>query len=79
MTSAAAARLAVINEKSQAALSKALATIEQLGGAMPEDEPALEHIREAEKRLKAAQPKEPKALLSSPSVCTGQALRLASA
>jgi hypothetical protein len=28
-------------------------TIEELGGTMPEDEPALDHIKEAEKRLKA--------------------------
>lgn len=41
-------------------------TIRQLGGTMPEDEPALEHIREAEKRLKAAAPKEPKPLPSKP-------------
>jgi hypothetical protein len=32
-------------------------TIEGLGGTMPEDEPALDHIREAKKRLKAAEPK----------------------
>lgn len=44
------------------------ATIKQLGGTMPEDEPALEHIREAEKRLKAAQPKEQKALPSKPPI-----------
>ena len=37
-------------------------TIASLGGTMPEDEPALEHIREAEKRLKAAQPKRPNIL-----------------
>lgn len=30
-------------------------TIAEIGGTMPEDEPALEHIREAEKRLKAAE------------------------
>lgn len=33
-------------------------TIESLGGTMPEDEPALEHIKEAEKRLKSIHPKE---------------------
>ena len=33
------------------------ATIRGLGNSMPEDEPALEHIREAEKRLKALPPK----------------------
>ena len=43
-------------------------TIKGLGGTMPEDEPALEHIREAEKRLKnAAQQQEPKILPSKPS------------
>lgn len=31
------------------------ATIKGLGGTMPEDEPALEHIKEAEKRLKKAE------------------------
>lgn len=31
-------------------------TIADLGGTMPEDEPALEHIKEAEKRVKAALP-----------------------
>jgi KilA-N domain len=31
-------------------------TIKGLGGTMPENEPALEHIKEAEKRLKAARP-----------------------
>jgi hypothetical protein len=41
-------------------------TIKGLGGTMPEDEPALEHIREAEKRVKASQPKEPKGLPSKP-------------
>lgn len=30
-------------------------TIKGLGGTMPEDEPALEHVKEAEKRLKAAE------------------------
>lgn len=30
-------------------------TIKGLGGTMPEDEPALEHVRAAEKRLKAAE------------------------
>lgn len=33
-------------------------TIEGLGGTMPEDEPALEHIKNAEKRIKATQPKQ---------------------
>lgn len=33
-------------------------TIERLGGTMPEDEPALEHIKQAEKRLKSISPKE---------------------
>jgi hypothetical protein len=33
---------------------------------MPEDEPALEHIRMAEKRLKDAKPKERKALPKRP-------------
>ncbi len=41
-------------------------TIRQLGGTMPEDEPALEHIREAEKRLKASVAKEPRALPAKP-------------
>lgn len=42
-------------------------TIEQLGGTMPENEPALEHIREAEKRLKkAAQQQVPKSLPKKP-------------
>lgn len=41
-------------------------TIRGLGGTMPEDEPALEHIKEAEKRIKAAQPLTPKALPSKP-------------
>lgn len=43
-------------------------TIKGLGGTMPEDEPALEHIREAEKRLKkAAQQHEHTILPSKPS------------
>lgn len=33
-------------------------TIKDLGGTMPEDEPALEHIKNAEKRIKAAQPEQ---------------------
>ena len=37
-------------------------TIEGLGGTMPEDEPALDHIKEAEKRLKSAAPKQNKQL-----------------
>jgi KilA-N domain len=37
-------------------------TIKGLGGTMPEDEPALEHIKQAEKRLKAATPREQKSL-----------------
>jgi len=37
-------------------------TIRSFGGTMPEDEPALEHIKQAEKRLKAAQAMEQKAL-----------------
>lgn len=41
-------------------------TIRGLGGTMPEDEPALEHIKEAEKRIKAAQSPAPKALPSKP-------------
>jgi KilA-N domain len=41
-------------------------TIKGLGGTMPEDEPALEHIKEAEKRIKAAQPPTPKTLQSKP-------------
>lgn len=41
-------------------------TIADIGGTMPESEPALEHIREAEKRLKAVQPQEPKALPRRP-------------
>jgi hypothetical protein len=41
-------------------------TIHGLGGTMPEDEPALEHIRMAEKRLKDAKPKERKALPKRP-------------
>lgn len=41
-------------------------TIRSIGGTMPEDEPALEHIKEAEKRIKAAQPLAPKALPSMP-------------
>jgi len=36
--------------------------IRGIGGTMPEDEPALEHIKHAEKRLKAAALPEPKAL-----------------
>lgn len=32
-------------------------TIKDLGGTMPEDEEALDHIKEARKRLKAAEPK----------------------
>ena len=31
-------------------------TIKELGGTMPEDEPALDHIKEAEKRLRAVTP-----------------------
>jgi DNA-damage-inducible protein D len=41
-------------------------TIEGLGGTMPEDEPALEHISKAEKRLKDAKPPEAKPLPSKP-------------
>jgi hypothetical protein len=41
-------------------------TIEHLGGTMPEDEPALEHIGRAERRLKDAQPSAPKPLPSRP-------------
>jgi KilA-N domain len=41
-------------------------TIKGLGGTMPEDEPALEHIKEAEKRLKAVRPQQDKKLLSKP-------------
>jgi KilA-N domain len=41
-------------------------TILELGGVMPEDEPALEHIKAAEKRLKAATPKEMKVLPPMP-------------
>ena len=42
-------------------------TIKDLGGTMPEDEQALEHIREAEKRLKAAaKAAEPLALPARP-------------
>ena len=37
-------------------------TIKDLGGTMPEDEAALEHVDKAAGRLKAAAPKEPKAL-----------------
>jgi len=33
-------------------------TIKELGGTMPEDEPALEHIRQAQKRLKQMAPVE---------------------
>jgi bifunctional non-homologous end joining protein LigD len=32
-------------------------TIKGFGGQMPEDEPALDHIKQAEKRLKASKPK----------------------
>ncbi len=32
-------------------------TIKGLGGTMPEDEPALDHIKEARKRVKASEPK----------------------
>ena len=32
-------------------------TIKGFGGRMPEDEPALDHIKEAQKRLKASEPK----------------------
>lgn len=41
-------------------------TIKGLGGTMPENEPALEHIKEAEKRLKAVQPKTTQALPKKP-------------
>ena len=41
-------------------------TIKELGGTMPEDEPALEHVREAEKRLKAAERERVKALPKVP-------------
>ncbi len=41
-------------------------TIKDLGGTMPEDEPALEHIKEAEKRVKIARRDEPKALPKRP-------------
>lgn len=41
-------------------------TIKGLGGTMPEDEPALEHIKEAKKRIKAAQSAIPKALPTKP-------------
>jgi KilA-N domain len=40
-------------------------TIEDIGGTMTEDEPALEHIRAAEKRLKAVEPKEQQPKLPS--------------
>lgn len=41
-------------------------TISDLGGTMPEDEPALEHIKEAEKRVKIARIDEPKSLPRRP-------------
>ena len=41
-------------------------TIKGLGGCMPEDEPALEHIRQAEKRLKTLPPPPPKVLPKRP-------------
>jgi hypothetical protein len=41
-------------------------TIASLGGTMPEDEPALEHIRKAESRVKLAATKEVKTLPSMP-------------
>jgi KilA-N domain len=41
-------------------------TIKGLGGTMPENEPALEHIKQAEKRLKVAHPAEVKGLPSKP-------------
>ena len=41
-------------------------TIKEIGGTMPEDEPALEHIKEAEKRLKAAHSPKDNILPSKP-------------
>lgn len=53
------------NEAHQEVGEAVRATIKGLGGTMPEDEPALEHIKHAEKRLKAATT-EPKVLPKKP-------------
>lgn len=66
----AVAKLKRENIKGQAAANSAhyevgqvvRQTIAELGGTMPENEPALENIREAEKRLKATAPKASPAL-----------------
>ncbi|NJM36245.1 MAG: hypothetical protein HC850_17870 [Rhodomicrobium sp.] len=42
-----------VHEETGAAVRR---TIEELGGTMPEDEPAIDHIKEAEKRLRAVTP-----------------------
>ena len=65
----AAAKLVREGIQGQAAANKAhmevgeavRGTIKSIGGRMPKDEPALDHIRKAEKRLKTA-PQEPRAL-----------------
>ena len=69
----AAAKLVRDEIQGQAAANKAhmevgeavRGTIKSLGGRMPEDEPALDHINKAERRLKAA-PLEPRALPKMP-------------